>query len=213
MPGLGSFLFGKSDRMKQVPTMAPYQQQNLQQSIQNPINQSPLYGAGQSFLQDILSGSPESMQKFQAPHIRQFQEQTAPQIAERFAGAGTGAGAFNSSSFQNALSQAGQRLQENLASLQGNMQFNALPQALAYAQQPYSNTLASSSIPTFQNVYQPGNTGFLGGIGQGIAQGAGLGFGAGPLANYFNTFGQQQQQQQQNYNPIFQQGFRAGAYT
>ena len=90
MPSLGNFLFGQQPKMKQVPTMAPFQQQAFQGAVQNPINQSPLYGAGQSFLQDVLSNSPESMQKFQAPYLRQFNEQIAPSIAERYAGAGTG---------------------------------------------------------------------------------------------------------------------------
>jgi hypothetical protein len=99
------------------------------------LNQSPLYNSGLQYLMQILGGGEEGFKNFEAPFMRQFNEQTIPGIAERFAGAG----AQSSSAFQQALGQAGAGLSENLAALRSGLQMQALPTALQYAQQPFEN--------------------------------------------------------------------------
>ncbi len=197
MAGILGSIFGSRDKLRQLPTMDPFQQQAFQRMFQNPINESPLYSSGASYLQQLLSGSPESTQAFEAPYLQQFNQQIVPQIAERFAGMGTGAGAGNSSALYNSLSQAGGNLQTNLAGLRSGLQMQALPQALGYAQQPYSNTLAASQVSPFAYQNQRGQQGLLGGITGGLGQGAGMGLGlgaGGPLASYFSSlFGGGQQ--------------------
>lgn len=202
------FLIGSKAKLKQSPTMAPYQQQQFQGAVQNPIEQSPLYGAGSNFLQQLLSSDPATMERFAAPHLRQFNEQIAPGIAERFAGAGTGAGALGSSAFANSLAQAGAGLSERLAALQGQMQLQGAGTGLAYAQQPYQNAYQQAQIPTFQNFYQPGSQGLFQGLGSSAGQGVGIGLGLGPLSNYFSNWGgnNNQQQQPNNYGNSFGSG-------
>lgn len=124
---------------------------------------------------DLLSGSPESYEKFEAPMMRQFNEQVVPGIAERFTGVGG-----QSSAFQQALGNAGAGLQENLASMRGGLQqqgAQGLLQALM--------GLSGQGLGThaFENVYQPKAPSFLqslfGGIGGGVGSGLGLGAGMG----------------------------------
>jgi hypothetical protein len=138
------------------------------------IGQNPLFQQGSNFLQQLLSGSPESSAAFEAPAMRQFNEQIVPGIAERFSG--LGAGAQSSSAFQQALGQAGAGLSENLQALRSGLQMNALPQALGYAQQPISNlqgfgqlglgTQTKGFMPKQQPFWQQLLAGLSGGAGQ-----------------------------------------------
>jgi len=135
---------------QQLSTLNSGQRRLLQQllgSLQGQssnIQQSPLFQQGSSFLQNLLSGSPEATAAFEAPYMRQFNEQTVPGLAERFSGMGSGA--QSSSAFSQALGAAGAGLQENLASLRGQLQMGGLGQALGYAQQPISNLQGFSQL-------------------------------------------------------------------
>lgn len=151
-------------------------QQVLQQlqSGQGNIQQSPLFQQGSSFLQSLLSGSPEATAAFEAPFMRQFHEQTIPQLAERFAGLG----AQSSSAFNQALGAAGSGLQEQLAALRGNLGLQAADQGLGYAQQPISNlqsflqtglgTQSQAYVPKQKPFWQELLTGLSGGAGQAL---------------------------------------------
>lgn len=175
--GLGRLFFGDKDRFNKISNYTPQQEQDLLKYSQNPIQNQPLYQQGQSFLGNVLQGGQGQFDAMQAPYIRQFNEQIIPQLSNQFAGMGTGAGSLNSSGFRNAAIQGGQRLAETLAAQQAQAQFQAAPQALGYAQQPYANTLGGLGAQSFTNRYQPGSTGLLGGLVNGA--GAGLGGGAG----------------------------------
>lgn len=139
------------------------------------IQQSPLYQQGSSFLQNLLSGSPEATAAFEAPYMRQFNEQIVPGLAERF----TGLGAQSSSAFTQALGSAGASLQEQLASLRGNLGLQAAGQGLQYAQQPISNYqgMAGLGLGTQTQAYAPKQQPFwqrlLLGLSGGVGQGAG----------------------------------------
>ena len=138
------------------------------------IQQSPLFQQGSSFLQNLLSGSPEASAAFEAPYMRQFQEQVIPGLAERFAG--MGAGAQSSSAFNQALGAAGAGLQEQLAALRGNLGLQAAGQGLQYAQQPISNlqgfsqlglgTTTKAFVPKEKPFWQKLLLGLSGGAGQ-----------------------------------------------
>jgi len=188
-----NFLFGDRDRMRNQNLFTPEQQQALQQYYNNPIQQNPLYQSGGSYLQQLLSGDPNAFSQFEAPIQQKYQQEIIPGLAEQFAGAGTGAGAANSSGLYQTLAQAGRSLSTDLAGLRGQLQMQALPQALGYAQQPYQNALSGLQARQFQPYYQQGSTGLVGGIangiGQGLAGGAGLGFGLPFGAGLFNKFG------------------------
>lgn len=112
----------------QVANQTPEQASGLQQLL------AMLSGTGaQGFeqalqqLMGILSGSDESFEQMEAPIMRQFQEQTLPQLQERLTSQfGEGA----SSGQAQILGRAGAGLQENLAAQRGTMRQNAVQQLL-----------------------------------------------------------------------------------
>lgn len=112
----------------------------LQKGMLKGPGKSPLEATGTTFLQNLLGRTPEEqLGAFEAPYLRQFHEEIAPEIAERFAGAD----AIRSSGFQNAIMGAGAGLSENLASLKANLinqllgqQTQAANVGLGYAQLP-----------------------------------------------------------------------------
>lgn len=99
----------------------------LRSALKKGIPGSPVEMAGQNFLQNLLSRTPEQqLQNFEEPYLRQFREQTVPEIAERF----TGQDAQRSSAFAQTMGQAGAGLSENLASIKGNLINQLLGQQL-----------------------------------------------------------------------------------
>lgn len=140
------------------------------------IQESPLYQSGQSYLQSILSGSPQASQDFEQPALRQFRQQIIPQIAERFGGLG----ALSSSGFQQALAGASTDLSERLARIRGEMQQGAAGLGLQYAQAPLEqgnrllNLETQAYIPKQPAWWQSALIGLTGGASQGIGQGAGM---------------------------------------
>jgi len=150
--------------------------QQLLSSLQGQstnIGQNPLFQQGSNYLQQLLSGSPESSAAFEAPAMRQFNEQIIPGLAERFSG--LGAGAQSSSAFQQALGQAGAGLSENLQALRSGLQFGGLGHALGYSQQPISNLLGFGQLGlgTQMKGYAPKQPGFLQQLLSALAGGAG----------------------------------------
>lgn len=150
--GAGASLLGglfssgaKQPRMKskRVPRFGPQQEGLINQTASNL--QAP-YASAISNLQQLLSGSPQASQQFEAPYLRQFHEQTVPGLAELFSG--LGAGSQSSSAFQQALGQAGAGLSEQLASLRGNQQSNAMSQLLGFG--------GLATTPTFETVMSQG---------------------------------------------------------
>lgn len=119
MPKLSEMIFGKKPKMKQIPTMNPQQQQLLQMLLGGlgggKGGQGGAFNQVLQLLQEQLE--PGSEDVFAAPYQRQFEEQTIPGLAERFAGFGANSGALSSSGFAQSLGAAGAGLQERLASL------------------------------------------------------------------------------------------------
>jgi hypothetical protein len=165
--GLGDFMFGQKEKMQQVPTMNPQQMQMLSQLLGGMTGGSmgggPM-GQGMQYLSGLLSGNPETMQKFEAPFMRQFQEQTVPSLAERFSSMGSGA--QGSSAFGQQLGQAGAGLSENLASLRGQLQQGAMSQLQGMM------GMGMGARP-FENIFRPATQGFMGSMAGGIGSAAG----------------------------------------
>lgn len=180
--GALDFLFGKRGGYEQVPL--PKGGRQYQEGILNGsrgIEQNGAYSSGLDFLLQLLSQNPEMMQAFEQPYMENFQQNVIPGITNQFAGVGTGNGGLNSSGFQNSLAQAGRGLQSDLASMRGQMQMQALPQALAYAQQPETNRMNILNQAPNQSTYRPAQQGFLTSALSNIAGGfaGGLGYGQG----------------------------------
>lgn len=110
---------GGMEGYNRVSTFDPQQQQLFGQSAQGLGNLQPKV---MEYLQQLLQGGGESEQAFSAPYMRQFNEETVPALAERFAGVG----GLSSSGFQQSLGKAGAGLQENLASLREGQRSQAI---------------------------------------------------------------------------------------
>jgi hypothetical protein len=158
-------LFGKKESFDQLPTMDPQQTQLFQQLISGLSGGNAgggAMGSGMNFLQGILGGDTS---KFEAPLMRQFNEQTVPGIAERFSG--MGAGSQGSGAFGQQLGAAGAGLSENLGALRGGLQMQALGPLMQMLQQAMGNR-------SFENIHRPSTPGFMGQMGQGMGQAAGM---------------------------------------
>lgn len=119
-------------------------------NIQNNQN----YQQGQEWLSSLFN-DPEFFKNMEAPLQRQFQEQTVPELANRFAG--MGAGATGSTAFRNQLGREGSNLHSNIAAMRTGMQQQGVNQSLQYAQQPFQNYMQQlmAALQPTQNVYQP----------------------------------------------------------
>lgn len=155
------------------------------------ITQNQGYQGGMDWLNNLFNDQ-NFFDKFEAPLQRQFQEETVPGLANRFAGMGSG-GSFGTG-FRNQLAREGSNLSTNIAALRGGMQQQGVNQALQYAQQPFSNMLNLYNTGLSQgmnNIYRPATAGFMnqilaslsGGAAQGLGQrwGQGMGQGMGGL--------------------------------
>lgn len=170
--GLG-FFGPEEDKLKKLDTMSPEQKSFLDELLQSlgvEGGLGALYQKGLSGLSDILDPSGSSFQKFADPYMRQFNEQTIPGIAERFAGSG----ALSSSGFGQALSSAAGGLQENLASLKTQLQQKAISDIM----RQYSNmTNTALSQRPFGYQQQQGSMGLGGGLVSEMGKGAGMALG------------------------------------
>jgi len=175
MSAIKDFFFGRGDRFEQIPTVTGGQQNILDQILGGlsggGFGEGPL-GAGLQNLMQLLSGSPEALEAFQAPALRQFEEQIVPSIAERF----SGLGAQRSSAFPQALSQAGASLAEQLSAQRAGLQSGALSQLQSLLGLGLQPQFQLASIPGQEGLFQKfaGGLGeILGGLGK-KALGAGL---------------------------------------
>lgn len=118
------------------------------------IENNQNYQQGQDWLHSLFN-DPEFFKNMEAPLQRQFQEQTVPELANRFAG--MGAGATGSTAFRNQLGREGSNLHSNIAALRGGMQQQGVNQSMQYAQQPFNNYMQQllAALQPTQNVYQP----------------------------------------------------------
>lgn len=141
------------------------------------ITQNPGYQQGNEWLQGLFN-DPQFFQNFEAPLQRQFQEQTVPDLANRFASMGSG-GSLGSTGFRNQLAREGSNLSTNIAALRGGMQQQGVGQALQYAQQPFQNLMQAYGIGTqpTMNQYHPASPGFGGNIGASMFGGLAQGYG------------------------------------
>jgi hypothetical protein len=172
MSSLSDFLFGTSASQKNVETLTP-QQQNLFQQLQAALMggqaQGPFGGAIQN-LAGLASGDPEALQAFEQPLMRQFQEETIPGLASRFAGMGSG-GALGGSGFRNAALREGSNLQERIGAQRAGLQMQATGQL--------GNLFGQATQPQFMPGEMPATEGFLPFLVGNFARGAGQAFTGG----------------------------------
>lgn len=126
------WLFGQNG-MQKISTMTPQAKQHLMQLFQMLNPQGQLGQAnqqGNQYLQDLMNPDSEAVNQFTQPYMNQFNQQTLPGIAERFAGMGAQGGGLSSSGFGQALGAAGGNLQTNLAGLKAGLGQQAASQLM-----------------------------------------------------------------------------------
>ncbi|KKN33416.1 hypothetical protein LCGC14_0803830 [marine sediment metagenome] len=173
-----------------VPTQTGQQQDALSQLL------SMITGSGaegfESALQNLiglLSGSDESFEAFEAPLMRQFQEQILPSVQERLTAMGQGGG--RSTGAKHVLAQSAERFGEGLASQRAGLQQNAIQQLLGTYLQGQGLGLGTQA---FGFAEQP--SGFFANLGQGLGQGVGQGIGGGGFSDLIKSFFPQSNPQQ-----------------
>lgn len=77
------------------------------------------FGESADYYRDLLSNDSQTMEQLSAPELRRFREQTVPDLAEQFAGMGSGA--LSSSGFRNASVNAGTDLSERLGAIRAQL--------------------------------------------------------------------------------------------
>lgn len=172
--GLGEFFLGKGEEMRQIPRFTSQQEQVLNQLLGGVQQQIPQQ---LQFLQSILGQSPEAMGRFEAPALRQFEEEILPSIAERFTGQ-FGEGSQRSSAFGQVLGQAGAGLAENLQAQRSGLSFDAL--------RNLQSLLGTGLTPQFEQAYSPPQKGFLSSLATGAGGVAGTAL-AGPLGGFLGS--------------------------
>ncbi len=188
MGGFNDWLMGTPDKLKKIPTGTQEQlglHNNLLQQAMGMSQAGGGYNQAQQYYNSLLHPGNDAFNNFAAPFMNQFQEQTLPGIAERFAGAG----ALSSSGFGQALGGAGAGLQSQLAQLFAQMQSQA-----AGAQTNQYNQLATTGLnyQPFAYQQQEGSQGALGPLAMGLGTalfgpigGAIGGVAANGISNYF----------------------------
>ncbi len=191
---LNNFFTGTPESFEQKPTLSP-EQQGLFKQLMSALQGQGAGGAfGQSadYYRDLLSEDPSAMDAFAAPELRRFNQQTIPDLAEQFAGFGSGSGSLGGSGFRNAAATASADLGERLAQMRAQLR----QQGAA----GLSNLAQSGFQPVTQNIHRPRQPGFLEaaapafgtaiGTAVGGPVGGAIGGGLGQLGQSFmNKFG------------------------
>ncbi len=131
------------------------------------------FGESTDYLRQLINPNSEAVNQFSAPYQQQFEQQTVPGLAERFAGAGALGGGLSSSGFGQALSTAGGNLQTQLAALKASLGQQASGQLMGNYQ-----GLSGLGLGTKPFGYQntKGQQGLLGNWAQGGFPGASQGW-------------------------------------
>lgn len=148
-----SFFTGTPGKFEQRSTLLPNQQaiQGQQARAIQGRGAGGAFGESADYYRDLLSNQSADLTAFQAPELRRFQEEIIPDLAEQFAGMGSGG--LSSSGFRNAGVSAGADLGERLASIRAGLRQSAADRLSNMGQQGL-NTYA-------ENYYRPRTPGFL----------------------------------------------------
>ena len=167
----GEALFGKPSNDYQVSKLTPEQQKLEKIRIAAATAQGAGGAQGQAadYWRSNLSDNPADMEAFAAPEQRRFNEQTIPDLAEQFAGMGSGG--LSSSGFRNAAVGAGADLSERLGAIRAQLRERS-------AQSLYGAGEAALQ-PTVENIHENPTEGAFGQLA-GLGVQAGLAYAGAP---------------------------------
>ncbi len=165
---------GRDPSWDQVSNYTPGQRGLLKGDIKQAKQlQKGGYGDAMSLLQQYLNPQSDIYQNFEKPYLQEFEQQTIPGLAERFAGMGAMGGGLSSSGFGQALGAAGSNLQTQLAQMKQQYQRQSINDLLGQYNQLANRGLGAKS---FENVYDPGTQGQMG-VGGNMLNAAATGLG------------------------------------
>lgn len=165
------FFSGSKNKFKQFSRLGDDQLPLKQQLLNSALGKggSGAFGSASKYYQDLLSDDSSTFDAFAAPEMRQFREQIIPDLAEQFAGMGSGN--LSSSGFRNASISAGTDLSERLAAIRAGLRQQGAAGLMNLGQQGLQSF--------YDNVYMPGQEGFLGQISPLVGTGLGIWGGMG----------------------------------
>lgn len=119
--GVKSLFGGTPEVRENVSTLRPEQEALYQQAIDAGMRPGAGGAFGQSadYYRDLLDDNGQNYNALAAPEQRRFNEQTVPDLAEQFAGMGSGG--LSSSGFRNSAVNAGVDLSERLGAIRANL--------------------------------------------------------------------------------------------
>lgn len=156
-------LFGRPERNYQQSTITPQQQGLFQQSINAGLNRGAggAFGESADYYRNLLSNQNPDIEAFSAPELRRFREQIVPDLAEQFAGMGSGG--LSSSGFRNAAVSAGADLSERLGAIRAQLRQQGA--------EGLQNIGQIGLTQRSENIHRPETFGLLGNIAEGAAKG------------------------------------------
>ena len=147
------FFTGTPQKNYQVSTLGKEQEPLKNQLISAGMGPGAggAFGNSADYYRNLLSDDSADFNAFAAPEQRRFNEQTIPDLAEQFAGMGSGG--LSSSGFRNAAVNAGTDLSERLGSIRAQLRQQGA-QGL--------QNIGSQGLQSFyNNVTQPASGGLL----------------------------------------------------
>lgn len=181
--GASDFLFGSPAEYEQVSNLTPSQLKNQNQLERAGRRRGAggAFGDSADYYRDLISNDSADFNAFAAPELRQFKEQIVPDLAEQFAGMGSGA--LSSSGFRNAAVGAGTDLSERLGAIRAQLRQAGAAGLTNIGQ------MGLNQHSQYQQT-NPGSEGFLSQAAPAIGQGLATAFGgpiAGAAANLFTN--------------------------
>jgi len=164
------YLFGKPESFDQTSRLGPEQQALYQQLLAagQGAGAGGAFGESADYYRDLLSNNSQNFDQMAAPELRRFNEQIIPDLAEQFAGMGSGA--LSSSGFRNAAIGAGTDLSERLGALRAQLR--------AQGAAGLSGVGAQGLGQFNENIFRPETNGLVGNFFEGASRGAGQAAGA-----------------------------------
>ncbi len=158
-------LFGRPERNYQQSLLGPEQQQNYQQllSAGRGPGAGGAFGDVSDYYRNNLSNNSADFDAFAAPEMRRFREQTVPDLAEQFAGMGSGG--LSSSGFRNAAVNAGSDLSERLGAIRAQIRQQSAQGLQGIGQLGLGNYN--------ENIHRPETFGLLGNVAEGVGKAGG----------------------------------------
>lgn len=176
-----SALWGPKEKQPKIKDYHPYtrDQEDIIERIQELVG--PLNENAMSYLNQILSNDPEAFAEFEAPMKQAYEQETIPNILERF----SSVGARNSSALNQTLARSGRDLSMDLAAQRANLRDSALGRlgqfnqtALTRTKEPYIKGGApggASAAAPFAGAGVEGIIDFLKSLNKGGAASGGTG--------------------------------------